>query len=260
MTLGLLSPATVATAERERALLTRVRAPLGHPRRVAVLGAKGGVGTTTVTALLGVVLGALRHNRVVVLDLSGPRGDLHGRLGAEAPPDLSSPAVINADAVPTGTCQLPVEVLRAPPVRRALPPPDTVWRMLNRLGNDHGFSLLDLGDQPDTAHAAMALSVADTVVLVTSHTPDSLATAREVLAFVEATAGPTAMERWLVVQTSLAPARRTLPPSLTPAGSLPLRFSRTLAEGGPIRPPTLASGFREDILAVAGAVVSQRHR
>lgn len=260
VTFGLVSPATVATAERERALLTRVRAPLGHPRRVAVLGAKGGVGTTTVTALLGVVLGALRHNRIAVLDLSGPRGDLHGRLGAENPPDLSSPAVINADVVPTGTSRLPVEVLRAPPVRRALPPPETLWRLLNRLGGDHGFSLLDLGDQPDTAHAEMALSVADTVVLVTSHTPDSLATAREVLAFVESTAGPTAMERWLVVQTSLAPARRAQPPTLTPSGSLPLRFSRTLAEGGPIRPPTLAAGFREDLLAVAGAVVSQRHR
>lgn len=259
-TMGLLSPATVATAERERALLTRVRAPLGHPRRVAVIGAKGGVGTTTVTALLGVVLGALRHNRIVVLDLSGPRGDLHARLGAEDPPDLSSPAVINADVVPTGTGRLPVEVLRAPPVRRALPPPETMWRVLNRLGAEHGFSLLDLGDQPDTANAAMALSIADAVVLVTSHTPDSLTAAREVLGFVESTAGPAALDRWLVVQTSLTPARSAEPPKLTPAGSLPLRFSPTLASGGPIRPPKLAAGFREDILAIAGVVASQRHR
>lgn len=259
-TFGLLSPGSVAAAERERVLLARVRAPLGHPRRVAVLGAKGGVGTTTVTALLGGVLGGLRHNRAVALDLSGPRGDLHGRLGASNPPDLSSPAVLNAEVVPTGAGHLPLEVLCAPPVRRALPPPETIQRLLTRLDAEHGFSLLDLGDQPETAHAAMALSVADTVVLVASRTPDSVSAAREMLWFVEATAGPAVIERCLVVQTALAPAPRAEPPTLTPMGSLPLRFARTLAEGGPIRPGGLASGFREELLAVAGTVASQPPR
>lgn len=260
VTFGLLSPGSVAAAERERVLLARVRTPLGHPRRVAVLGAKGGVGTTTVTALLGGVLGGLRHNRSVALDLSGPRGDLHGRLGASNPPDLSSPAVLNAEVVPTGAGHLPVEVLCAPPVRRALPPPETIQRLLTRLDAEHGFSLLDLGDQPESAHAAMALSVADTVVLVTSRTPDSVSAAREMLRFVEATAGPAVIERCLVVQTALAPAPRAEPPTLTPMGSFPLRFARTLAEGGPIRPGALTSSFREELLAVAGAVASQPPR
>lgn len=258
VTLGLITPATVAVAERERELITRIRAPVGHPRRVAVLGAKGGVGTTTVTALLGGVLAGMRRDRSVVLDLSGPRGDLHTRVGVHNPPDLSNPAVFRAESVPVGVGNLLVHVLRGAPANRALPPPEVLRRLLTRLESDYAFALLDLGDQPETPHAAMGLDVADTVVLVTSRTPDSIAAARAILDLVACGAGRTATGGWLLVQTSLAPARRALLPAPTPPGSLPLRFARALADGGPIHPSRLTPGFREDVLAAAAAVAGYR--
>lgn len=129
---------------------------------------------------------------------------------------------------------------------------------MTRLERDHAFTVLDLGDQPEVPHAAMGLDMADTVVLVTSRTPDSIAAARAILDLVDSRTGGTSTGGWLIVQTSTAPAPRTLAPGLDPARSLPLRFTRALAEGGPIRPAQLAPGFREDILALAAAVVGYR--
>jgi pilus assembly protein CpaE len=44
---------------------------------IVVMGAKGGVGTTTVAVNLGVQLSTFAHNRVVLLDFSRPLGNVH---------------------------------------------------------------------------------------------------------------------------------------------------------------------------------------
>jgi MinD-like ATPase involved in chromosome partitioning or flagellar assembly len=68
----------------ERGRLARIRVPLARPHRVAVASLKGGVGKTTVTALLGLVLAEHRGDRVVALDANPDAGTLAERLSGES--------------------------------------------------------------------------------------------------------------------------------------------------------------------------------
>lgn len=69
-------------ARERRALDARIAAPLdGGARFVAVLSRKGGVGKTTVTALLGMALADAREDRVIALDANPDRGTLAERVG-----------------------------------------------------------------------------------------------------------------------------------------------------------------------------------
>ncbi len=69
-------------ARERQALDDRIAAPLdGGARFVAVLSRKGGVGKTTVTALLGMALADAREDRVIALDANPDRGTLAERIG-----------------------------------------------------------------------------------------------------------------------------------------------------------------------------------
>jgi MinD-like ATPase involved in chromosome partitioning or flagellar assembly len=69
-------------ARDRRDLDARIAAPLdGGARFVAVLSRKGGVGKTTVTALLGMALADAREDRVIALDANPDRGTLAERIG-----------------------------------------------------------------------------------------------------------------------------------------------------------------------------------
>ncbi len=64
-----------------KALMARIAAPLaGRARFVPVLSRKGGVGKTTVTALLGMALADARSDRVVAVDANPDRGTLAERI------------------------------------------------------------------------------------------------------------------------------------------------------------------------------------
>jgi MinD-like ATPase involved in chromosome partitioning or flagellar assembly len=67
-----------------RAVTHRIRRPLLDTHRIAVTSIKGGVGKTTVTACLGLVLSELRGDRVVVLDANPDAGTLADRLTGES--------------------------------------------------------------------------------------------------------------------------------------------------------------------------------
>lgn len=61
----------------------RIAAPLdGRPRHIAVISRKGGVGATTVTALLGMALADARDDRVLAVDAHPDRGTLADRVDA----------------------------------------------------------------------------------------------------------------------------------------------------------------------------------
>jgi MinD-like ATPase involved in chromosome partitioning or flagellar assembly len=67
-----------------RAVTHRIRRPLLDTHRIAVTSIKGGVGKTTVTACLGLVLSEHRGDRVVVLDANPDAGTLADRLTGES--------------------------------------------------------------------------------------------------------------------------------------------------------------------------------
>ncbi|WP_460794856.1 nucleotide-binding protein [Microbacterium sp. GXF0217] len=68
-------------AKARKALSSRIAAPLsGGARFVPVLSRKGGVGKTTITALLGMALADARDDRVIAVDANPDRGTLAERI------------------------------------------------------------------------------------------------------------------------------------------------------------------------------------
>jgi len=68
-------------AQQRKALSARIASPLsGTARFVPVLSRKGGVGKTTVTALLGMALADAREDRVIAVDANPDRGTLADRI------------------------------------------------------------------------------------------------------------------------------------------------------------------------------------
>lgn len=68
-------------ARERKALTARISAPLaGGARFVPVLSRKGGVGKTTITALLGMALADAREDRVIAVDANPDRGTLADRI------------------------------------------------------------------------------------------------------------------------------------------------------------------------------------
>jgi MinD-like ATPase involved in chromosome partitioning or flagellar assembly len=77
---GLVNPGIGPGEERRQELALRIRRPLPGPRQIAVASMKGGVGKTTVTAMLGLMLAEHRGDRIVALDANPDAGTLADRL------------------------------------------------------------------------------------------------------------------------------------------------------------------------------------
>jgi MinD-like ATPase involved in chromosome partitioning or flagellar assembly len=77
---GLVNPGIGPAEERRQELALRIRCPLPGPRQIAVASMKGGVGKTTVTAMLGLMLAEHRGDRIVALDANPDAGTLADRL------------------------------------------------------------------------------------------------------------------------------------------------------------------------------------
>ena len=77
---GVLNPGPGPVERQQRELLHRIRRPLRQTHHIAVAAMKGGVGKTTVAALLGLVLAENRGDRVIALDADLDAGMLADRL------------------------------------------------------------------------------------------------------------------------------------------------------------------------------------
>jgi MinD-like ATPase involved in chromosome partitioning or flagellar assembly len=80
---GLINPGPGPDEVRRRQILHRIRHPLLQSHRIAVTSIKGGVGKTTVSTLLGLVMAENRGDRVIVLDANPDAGTLADRLTGE---------------------------------------------------------------------------------------------------------------------------------------------------------------------------------
>lgn len=83
LTGGLVNPGVGPDEVARHDLLRRVRHPLPGSHRIAVSSLKGGVGKTTVSACLGLVLAEHRGDRVVAVDANPDAGTLADRLTGE---------------------------------------------------------------------------------------------------------------------------------------------------------------------------------
>jgi len=151
---------------------------------IAVVSPKGGVGKTTVTALLGSLLAFLRRDRVVAVETNPDWGSLGRRLVPEHPifiDDLLQGPLVDGRLFPT---QLDAQLGRGPDGLMVAPAPtdpqraetldEAAYRILfGRLGELVGTLVLDCGTGLDDPPARAALACADQLVLVCDDEPDT---------------------------------------------------------------------------------------
>ena len=151
---------------------------------VAVVSPKGGVGKTTVTALLGSLLAYLRRDRVVAVETNPDWGSLGRRLvpGHRVFIDelLGGPLGVG-ELVPTaldgqlgrGPCGLMVAPAPTDPRRSATLDEQAYRTLFERLGALVGMVVADCGTGLLDPPARAALACADQLVLVCDDEPDT---------------------------------------------------------------------------------------
>jgi MinD-like ATPase involved in chromosome partitioning or flagellar assembly len=172
---------------------------------IAVMSPKGGVGKTTMTALLGSMLAMTRRDRIVAVDNNPDFGSLgrtltpaHAVYVDDLLDVLDSPelTVTELDAN-LGRGAHGMMVLPAPtdPVRMARLDEDAYTRVIRRLQDMVGVILLDCGTGLQEPASRSALSTADQVLLITDAEPATASLVTEAATVLERENVPI----WLVV-------------------------------------------------------------
>ena len=175
-------------AWRESEYLGRLDRAIAEPRlqrcaTIAVVSPKGGVGKTTMTALLGSLLSRVRRDRIVAVDTNPDYGSLGRVLTPEHQvfvddlgemlerPDLS---VTTLDRH-LGRAQEGLMVLPAPtdPARMARLDEDSYLRVIQRLQELVGVLVLDCGTGLQEPAARAAQACADQILLVSDAHPST---------------------------------------------------------------------------------------
>lgn len=191
---NLVSRGEIAGRRAATELADAVRRPIAADPRVAVLSLKGGVGKTTVTMGLGSALASMRSERVIAVDANPDLGTLARRLPSQTPSTvrdlLSDPNLAHYADIRRHTSQSMsrLEVLaseRDPAISEAFT--DDEYRQVIRILEHHyGIILTDCGT--GLVHSAMAgvLSMANSVVLVTTPAIDGAQSAAVTLDWLHA--------------------------------------------------------------------------
>lgn len=203
----------------QRALEHRIATRLGERTRyVPVLSRKGGVGKTTVTTLLGMVLADLREDRVIAMDANPDRGTLSDRSPGRA--DFTARQLVKDRFTVNSFAQLSnytardgsrLDVLASdtdPMVAHAFD--DADYRAVTDiLGRYYSIVLTDSGT--GMVHSVMkgTLEKADAVVLVSGGSVDEARLASETLSWLEAHGRQDLVDKATVV-INMAAGDRTL--------------------------------------------------
>lgn len=165
MTAGLVTPDSAEVTAHERELVGALRTRQTERRVIAFFAGKGGVGTTTVVAGVGTAFAALRDEHTVALDVRAGTASLGQLLGVEAPSTVRR-FIADGDEARVPVAPTGLRVLDGVGWEQRLRRTD-VSTAVERLGADHTFALLDVGnDASEVGHAAVARS--DQTVVVAS--------------------------------------------------------------------------------------------
>ena len=161
---GLATPDAAVAAQDERTVVEAARHRQTDRRLVAFVAGKGGVGCTTLAIGVGTTFMALREDHSVVVDVQAGAPvltDLYGageRMSLTSLPNDDQP--LSPPTAPSGLAMVSGGAWDETVTR------NDVARVLDRLGTDHTFHLLDVGnDAGEGGHAALAR--ADQAVVVT---------------------------------------------------------------------------------------------
>lgn len=183
-------------ARERKALSARISAPLsGGARFVPVLSRKGGVGKTTVTALLGMALADAREDRVIAVDANPDRGTLADRI-ARAPHGRSVRDLVRIHDEVKGYHDISAIVARDA-TRLDVLASDSDPRIAEAFSDDdyrdvadvaaHYYSLVLTDTGTGIVHSVMAatLDLADQIVIVSGLSVDEARLASETLTWLE---------------------------------------------------------------------------
>lgn len=218
-TLGYVNLGDSDQVRIQRAMEHRIAMRLGERTTyVPVLSRKGGVGKTTVTTLLGMVLAELREDRVIAMDANPDRGTLSDRSPGRA--DFTARQLVKDRFTVDSFAQLSnytaregsrLDVLASdtdPTVAHAFD--DADYRAVTDiLGRYYSIVLTDSGT--GMVHSVMkgTLEKADAVVLVSGGSVDEARLASETLSWLEAHGRQDLVAKATVV-INMASGNRTL--------------------------------------------------
>jgi MinD-like ATPase involved in chromosome partitioning or flagellar assembly len=205
------------TSAYEHRLERMIQGPqLARCATIAVMSPKGGVGKTTVSALLGTLFALLRRDRVVAVDTNPDFGSLgrcltpaHGIYVDDLLAVLDSPELpVTALDANLGRAVHGLMVLPVPgdPARMARLDENAYMRVVRRLQGLVGMVLLDCGTGLHDSAARAALRTANQVLLVTDANPATASLVAEAAGVLRERSTPT----WLVVNRMVPGSRLRL--------------------------------------------------
>lgn len=181
---GLTTRSAAAEAHDQFALSAALRSRQFQPRRIAVIGSTGGVGTTTASVLLASVLSATREDQTLLLTLHSDASDVAARLALPHAPRVTE--VLgrlrgNGKLPPTPVTRTGLRVLSAPAA--GIPPIESgLAALLDVAAAGHGSVVVDAGVANRISNLPALAELFDTVVLVSGTTSDAVAATATVLA------------------------------------------------------------------------------
>ncbi|ORW04162.1 ATPase [Mycobacterium lacus] len=182
-------------AMRHNNLVAQVNRPLRGCYRIAVLSLKGGVGKTTISAILGSTFASLRGDRVVAVDANPDRGTMSDKVPLETPATVRSllrdaERILRYSDVRGYTSQGPdgLEVLASesdPAVSEAFSA-DDYTRTLEILERFYGLVITDCGTGLLHSTMSAVLDKADVLIVVSSASIDGARSASATLDWLDA--------------------------------------------------------------------------
>jgi MinD-like ATPase involved in chromosome partitioning or flagellar assembly len=254
---GLTTLSAAKTVEAERSLVSAVRARRRESAVIAFVAGKGGVGTTTTAAGIGLTLAALRTDSSALVDLHRGPALLGRRLLGQGAPNV----VAFAEALPDQDALAPARVKGAFGVVDAAP-----WRTpvtaqqagtaLQHLRSGHAFLLADIGNDHGEAGQAI-LERADGVVIVTTPSQDAVHSTRVVFERIRESDANLFGRLTVALVCLTGGQQRRVGQRFGDALGLArerivtVPFDPVLAAGGPVDLATLRAGTREAYLRLA---------
>lgn len=180
---GLTTYSAAADAHEQLALTSALRSRQFQPRRIAVIGSTGGIGTTTASVLLASVLSATREDQTLLLTLHSDGSDVAARLAVPHAPSVADVVDClrgNERIPPTPVTRTGLRVLAAPPAGN--PPIESgLAALLDVAAAGHGSVVVDAGVANRISNLAALAELFDTVVLASGTTSDAVAATAAVL-------------------------------------------------------------------------------
>lgn len=240
---------------------------LAGSRLVAVIGSKGGVGTTAITQALAWNIAEGLNQKTILMDIAGSAGSIGIAYGVEPSSTFTEALRLGgagSDDDMKRICQsvtehLSILVCGGEPLLGDNPDPDSIEALVNRLMQKHPVVVVDLSRAAPAAQKRLIARAAE-VVVVTTPILSALRNARAMLGEIKAMKAHIKAVDLVVNMKGAAPSEEVpekdikaalgLEPAVT-IGFLPKIFVGSETMGKPVGQNKAAAGLMSDLMATA---------